>query len=921
MHGSFMAQKPRIRLRTVTETKMFSKKMHRLVKKIQDKPVDSLDLLSDMARKGGSNLSIPIEVDNEQQWTNLLKREGLIVVDVFSGWSGPCTSMFSILRKLKLDTNDDRLVMAAANADNIAQLAPFRNQSEPCWLFIGGGKPVNVLRGSNAPKLVRTIKSELQHELDCIEGKAKRNLISLKFEAGRREKAVNEAITLDELMTLEEEEKKAKEQEQAKSPTPPPNEDENESYSEMPEKEKSPDPSTQEEHQENEEDEENNEEKEATPEPVIDEALLERRKQMEESNKRLKHTLRPYTVIAIQSYLLETGAVTEIKDHLAEDFNLVRERYINLNDDGARKLFGIPTEVPDPNPPQIKEETLETEETGDETIEGDEHADISGAASATCHANVDEAEMKIEDKNHDVREDGTTEAEQDDETGESSTKVKREKIIIPMIPVPIPELIVGDTLILLLECTKVKPTELKNDEENRESGEADNEVSEIVDEDADYFIVQRTGSTDYEAAIETQPESLMALYGKEKYVAGVWCPRSYEQKRFVMLNYFPQFVTEMLMPPIPEPPKYHIFVFSALFSSEILEHPEYIRGKKDIVAEKRIRISFAIVEKMLLSSKREGDYLKALKWALGTEVLVVSANGKNGDLIQILNCFDPIFDTNDILEAGYFTAKLFPDLEVLIDENPFPEEEEEDTICNMANIVGKFTEASSDENAEPDLATVQDENIDQEIARKENSDTAIVHAENTDAVISHDENPDSVNVHSENTDAAIVDAENTDAAIVDAENTDAVITHDENPDSVNVHAENTEAVIILHDENLDSVNVHAENPDAAIVHAENTDTVITQDENTNAARTHGVNVDKVIIQDENRDITSGTLDEAENIAAGKESDDHADATAAYNHYDQMRNENNDEIGNKDALATRKEVEESLLGEVGEVKDS
>jgi len=90
-----------------------------------------------MARKKGDNLSIPLEVETESQWENLLKREGLIVVDVFSGWSGPCTSMFSILRKLKLDTNDDRLIMAAANADNIAQLAAFRNQSEPCWLFIG----------------------------------------------------------------------------------------------------------------------------------------------------------------------------------------------------------------------------------------------------------------------------------------------------------------------------------------------------------------------------------------------------------------------------------------------------------------------------------------------------------------------------------------------------------------------------------------------------------------------------------------------------------------------------------------------------------------------------------------------------------------------------------------------------------------
>lgn len=69
---------------------------------------------------------------------------------------------------------------------------------------------------------------------------------------------------------------------------------------------------------------------------------------------------------------------------------------------------------------------------------------------------------------------------------------------------------------------------------------------------------------------------LHAMYGKEKYVAGVWCPRVYEDKRFVMLKYFPQFVTDMLMPPIPEPPKYHIFLFSALFAAEITEHPEVV---------------------------------------------------------------------------------------------------------------------------------------------------------------------------------------------------------------------------------------------------------------------------------------------------------------------------------------------------------
>ncbi len=43
-----MSQSGRIRVSTVTEGKMFAKKMHRIVKKMQDKPVDSLDKLTEV---------------------------------------------------------------------------------------------------------------------------------------------------------------------------------------------------------------------------------------------------------------------------------------------------------------------------------------------------------------------------------------------------------------------------------------------------------------------------------------------------------------------------------------------------------------------------------------------------------------------------------------------------------------------------------------------------------------------------------------------------------------------------------------------------------------------------------------------------------------------------------------------------------
>lgn len=57
------------------------------------------------------------------------------------------------------------------------------------------------------------------------------------------------------------------------------------------------------------------------------ELLKERRRLLEESSVRLQEALRKYTVIAIQTYLLETGAVTEIKDRLSGDFDVTLYLY------------------------------------------------------------------------------------------------------------------------------------------------------------------------------------------------------------------------------------------------------------------------------------------------------------------------------------------------------------------------------------------------------------------------------------------------------------------------------------------------------------------------------------------------------------------------------------------------------------------
>ena len=51
--------------------------------------------------------------------------QGLVVVDVYSEWSGPCSAMTNFLKKIKLEVNDDLLHYAMAKSDTIPQVCLF----------------------------------------------------------------------------------------------------------------------------------------------------------------------------------------------------------------------------------------------------------------------------------------------------------------------------------------------------------------------------------------------------------------------------------------------------------------------------------------------------------------------------------------------------------------------------------------------------------------------------------------------------------------------------------------------------------------------------------------------------------------------------------------------------------------------------
>ncbi|XP_076237009.1 uncharacterized protein LOC143180878 [Calliopsis andreniformis] len=106
--------------------------------------------------------ALQTEVSNNEEWEKLLRKTGLIVVDVYSEWSGPCTGMVSTLKKIKMEIGGDTLNYATAKCDCITDLERFQGKSEPIWMFIHNGKMVNLMFGAQCPQLLKMLTTELQ---------------------------------------------------------------------------------------------------------------------------------------------------------------------------------------------------------------------------------------------------------------------------------------------------------------------------------------------------------------------------------------------------------------------------------------------------------------------------------------------------------------------------------------------------------------------------------------------------------------------------------------------------------------------------------------------------------------------------------------------------------------------------------------
>uniref|UniRef100_A0A663LYF5 Thioredoxin domain-containing protein n=1 Tax=Athene cunicularia TaxID=194338 RepID=A0A663LYF5_ATHCN len=102
----------------------------------------------------------------------MLCLKGLIVVDAFQAWCGPCKAVVDLFRKIRNEIGSHLLHFAVAEVDSIDGLEEYRGRCEPVFLFYavkqlcrGGGHGTQYLMSCAAAVVSRAQRATLEHLL------------------------------------------------------------------------------------------------------------------------------------------------------------------------------------------------------------------------------------------------------------------------------------------------------------------------------------------------------------------------------------------------------------------------------------------------------------------------------------------------------------------------------------------------------------------------------------------------------------------------------------------------------------------------------------------------------------------------------------------------------------------------------------
>ncbi|XP_051624545.1 thioredoxin domain-containing protein 3 isoform X1 [Manacus candei] len=146
---------------------------------------------------------LQIIITNQDQWDEMLQTNGIVVIDVYQAWCGPCKAVMNVLRKLKNDFSEDNVLhFAVAEADSIETLKPFRKNCEPVFLFCVNGKIIDIVRGVNAPLIIKKVTDLVEEERQIAAGEKERTeVVELVFlEEESSEETIEETAEEEEIL-------------------------------------------------------------------------------------------------------------------------------------------------------------------------------------------------------------------------------------------------------------------------------------------------------------------------------------------------------------------------------------------------------------------------------------------------------------------------------------------------------------------------------------------------------------------------------------------------------------------------------------------------------------------------------------------------------------------------------------------------
>ncbi|OXB65294.1 hypothetical protein ASZ78_001601 [Callipepla squamata] len=76
-----------------------------------------------------------MNINSQELWEEMLCLEGLVVVDAYQAWCGPCKTVVDLFRKIRNEVSSDLLHFAVAEVDSIDALEKYRGKCEPVFLF------------------------------------------------------------------------------------------------------------------------------------------------------------------------------------------------------------------------------------------------------------------------------------------------------------------------------------------------------------------------------------------------------------------------------------------------------------------------------------------------------------------------------------------------------------------------------------------------------------------------------------------------------------------------------------------------------------------------------------------------------------------------------------------------------------------